>query len=159
MRLPDPFGVHDGEGLGASLDFAERKAEVLRGTLSKTQEALTRLHDIMLPDADAPKDLVGLADVFHSSDEAIRRFSFAQTERGVSSFLAVALANGVKADFEAITTKYPTDAEGRPKSTRKFMKTAGNLAKQFSELIRVREAEKAKAAAGKSSAPSESGAA
>ena len=45
----------------------------------------------------SPKDLAGLADAFHSSDEAIRRFSFTQTERGVSSFLAVALANGVKA--------------------------------------------------------------
>ena len=159
MCLPDPLGALDGEGSGAPLDLARRKAGVLRETLSKTQEALSRLHDIMLPDAEAPKDLAGLADVFHSSDEAIRRFSFAQTERGVSSFLAVALANGVKVDFEAITTKYPTDAEGRPKSTRKFTKAAGNLAKQFSELIRLREAEKAKAAAEKSSAPSESGAA
>ena len=75
MCSPDPLGAHDVEGSEAPLDFAERKAEVLRGTLSKTQEALTRLHDIMLPDADAPKDLAGLADVFHSSDEAIRRRS------------------------------------------------------------------------------------
>ena len=159
MCSPDPLGVHDGEGSGASLDFAERKAKVLWETLSKTQEALTRLHDIMLPDADAPKDLAGLADAFYSSNEAIRSFIFAQTERGVCSFLAVALAHGVKIDFEAITTKYPTDAEGRPTSTRKYTKTAGQLAKQFSELIQACEAAGAKAAAEKSSAPSESGAA
>ena len=97
-----------------SLVFAERKAEVLRGTLSKTQEALTRLHEMMLPSAEAPKDLGGLVDAFHSNDEAIRGFSYTQTERGVCSFLAVALAHGIKVDFEAITTKYPVDADGRP---------------------------------------------
>ena len=153
------MGAPAGDEPGSLLDFAERKAEVLRGTVLKTQEALARLHEIMLPDAEAPKDLTGLADAFHSSDEAIRSFSFAQTECGVCSFLAVALAHGIKIDFEGITTKYPTDAEGRPKSTRKYTKTAGQLAKQFSELIRAREAARAKAAAEKSSAPSESGAA
>ena len=159
MCLSDPLEAPANDESGASLDFAERKAEVLRGTLSKTQEALARLHEIMLPDAKAPKDLIGLVDAFHSSDEAIRGFSYAQTERGVCSFLAVALAHGIKIDFEAITTKYPTDAEGKPKSTRKYTRTAGHLAKQFSELIRAREAEKAKTSAEKSSAPSESGAA
>ena len=80
-----------------------------------------------------------------------------QTERGVCSFLAVALAHGIKVDFEALTTKYPVDADGRPKSTRKHTKNTAHLASQFSELIRAREAEKAKIAAEKSSAPSESG--
>ena len=130
---------------------------MLRGTLSKTQEAFTRLHEMILPSIEAPKDLTGLVDAFHSNDEAIRGFSYTQTERGVCSFLAVALAHGIKVDFEAITTKYPVDADGKPKSTRKYTKTAARLASQFSELIRAREAEKVKIAAEKSSAPSESG--
>ena len=81
---------------------------------------------------------------------AIKGFSYAQTERGVRSFLAVALAHGTKVDFDAITTKYPVGSDGKPKSTRKYLKNAGRLAGQFSELIRAREAEKAKTAAEKS---------
>ena len=34
-----------------SLAIVGRKAEGLRYTLSKTQEALTHLHEVMLPDA------------------------------------------------------------------------------------------------------------
>ena len=147
-------GANESNGL---LDVAERKAGVLRTTLSKTQEALTRLHEMMLPSAEAPKDLAGLVDAFHSSNDAIRSFSYAQTERGVCSFLAVALAHGVTVVFEAISTKYPADADGKPKSTRKHVKTAGRLAGQFSELIRAREAEKAKTTSEKSTAVSESG--
>ena len=126
----------------------------LREMLSKTQEALTRLHEMMLPSAEAPKDLAGLVGAFHSSDEAIRGFIYTQTERGVRSFLTVALAHGTKVDFDAITTKYPVDADGKPKSTRKYVKTAGRLAAQFSELIRAHEAEKAKTSAEKSAAVS-----
>ena len=86
----------DPEGAPSSpLAVAERKAEGLRGTLSKTQEALTCLHEVMLPDAEAPKDLESLVGAFHSSDEAIKGFSYVQTERGVQSFLAVALTHGV----------------------------------------------------------------
>ena len=157
MRLSDPSEAPAADEPSGSLEFAERKAELLRGTLSKTQEAFTRLHEMMLPSVEAPKDLAGLVDAFHSNDEAIRGFSYTQTERGVCSFLAVALAHGIKVDFEAITTKYPVDADGRPKSTRKHTKNAARLASQFSELIRAREAEKVKIAAEKSSAPSESG--
>ena len=137
--------------------ITEHKDEGLRGTLSKTQEALTRLHKMMIPDAEAPKDLESLVGAFHSSDEAIKGFSNVQTERRVQSFLAVALAHGVQVDFDAITTKYHVDADGKPKSTRKYVNNAGRLAGQFSVLIRAREAEKAKIAAEKSAAVSESG--
>ena len=159
MHSSDPSEAPAADEPSGSLELAERKAEVLRGTLSKTQEAFTRLHEMMLPSVEAPKDFAGLVDAFHSNDEAIRGFSYTQTERGVCSFLAVALAHGIKIDFEAITTKYPTAAEGKPKSTRKYTRTARQLAKQFSELIRAREAEKVKTSAEKSSALSESGAA
>ena len=157
MHSSDPSEAPAADEPSGSLEFAERIAQVLRGMLSKTQEAFTRLHEMMLPSAEAPKDFAGLVDAFHSNDEAIRGFSYTQTERGVCSFLAVALAHGIKVDFEAITTKYPVDADERPKSTRKHTKTAARLASQFSELIRAREAEKAKIATKKSSAPSESG--
>ena len=73
------------------------------------------------------------------------------------SFLAVALAHGTEVDFDAITTKFPVGIDGRAKSTKKYLKDAGSLAGQFSELIRAREAEKAKIAAEKSAAVSESG--
>ena len=86
----DPEGT-----LKSPLAIAEHKAKGLRGTLSKTQEALTRLHEVMLPDAEAPKDLESLVGAFHPSDEAIKGFSYVQTKRGVRSFLAVALAHGV----------------------------------------------------------------
>ena len=152
------FEADDPEGaLNNPLAIAEHKAEGLRGTLSKMQEGLTRLHEMMLPDAEAPKDLESLVGAFHTSDEVIKGFSYVQTERGVWSFLAVALAHGVQVDFVAITTKYPVDADGKLKSTRKYVKNAGHLAGQFSELIRAREAEKAKIAAEKSAAVSESG--
>ena len=111
----------------------------------------------MLPDAETPKDLESLVGAFHSSDEAIKGFSYAQTERGVRSFLAVALAHGTQVDFNAITTKFPVGIDGRAKSTKKYLKNAGRLASQFSELIRAREAEKAKTAAKKSAVASESG--
>ena len=150
----DPKGALDNR-----LAVAEHKAEGLRGTLSKTQEALMHLHEMMLPDAEAPKDLEGLVGAFHSSDEAIKGFSYAQTERGVRSFLAIALAHGTQVDFDAITTKNPVGTDGKPKSTRKYVKTAGRLAGQFFELIRDREAEKVKTSAEKSAAVSESGAA
>ena len=79
----------DPEGApSSSLAVVERKAEGLRDTLSKMQEALTRLHEVMLPDAEAPKDLESLVGACHSSDEAIKGFSYVQTERGVRSFLA-----------------------------------------------------------------------
>ena len=132
-----------------SLAIVEQKVEGLR----EMQEALTHLHEMMLPNAEAPKDLAGLVGAFHSSDEVIKGFSYTQTERRVRSFLVVALAHGTKVDFDAITTKYPVDADGKPKSTRKYVKSAG----QFSKLIQAREAEKAKVAAEKSAVVSESG--
>lgn len=153
----DPVGTLDDEASEAPLVLAERKADALRKTLSKTRDALGRLHDIMLPEDDTPADLAGLVEAFQD-DDAIRKYSFAQTERGVSSFLAVALANNIEADFETVTTRYPRDSDGKAKSTRRFSKAAEKLSKQFSALIRAREAEKAKDAAAKSSAPSESGA-
>ena len=125
--------------------------------LSKTQEAFTRLHEVMLPDAEAPRDFESLAGAFHSNDEVIRGFSYANTERGVRSFLAVALAHGTQVDFDAITTKFPVGTNGRAKSTKKYLKNAGRLASQFSALIRAREAKKAKTAAEKSTVASESG--
>ena len=73
------------------------------------------------------------------------------------SFLAVALAHGTKVDFDAITTTFPVGTDGKPKSTKKYLKNAERLAGQFSQLIRAREAEKAKAAAEKSTTASESG--
>ena len=113
---------------GSSLAVIEQKAEELCGTLSKTQEALTRLHEVMLPDTKTHKDLESLVGAFHSSDEAIKGFSYAQTERGVRSFLAVALAHGTQVDFDAITPKFPVGTGGRAKSTKKYLKNTGRLA-------------------------------
>ena len=111
----------------------------------------------MLPEAEVPQDLESLVGTFHLSDEVIKDFSYAQTERGVRSFLAVALAHGTKVDFDAITSTFPVGANGKAMSTKKFLKKVGHLASQFSKLIRAREAKKAKAAAEKSAGASESG--
>ena len=98
-----------------------------------------------------------MVGAFHSSDEVIKGFSYAQTERGVRSFLAVSLAHGTKVDFDAITSTFPVGADGKAMSKKKFLKNVGRLASQFSQLIRAREAEKAKAAAEKPAGASESG--
>lgn len=142
---------------GDALAGAEQKAKELRATLTKTQETLTHLHEVMLPEAEIPQDLESLVGTIHSSDEVIKGFSYAQTERGVRSFLAVALAHGTKVDFDAITSSFPVGPDEKAMSTKKFLKNVGHLASQFSKLIRACEAEKAKAAAEKSAGAFESG--
>ena len=124
----------------------------MRLTLSKTQEALAHLHEVMIPGADIPESLESLADVFHANDEAIKGFSYMQTERGARSFISVAMAHGAHVDFNAITSSFPVGPDGKAVSTKKFTKLARQYVSQFSKLIQTSEAEKAKVAAEKAKA-------
>ena len=67
---------------------AEEKGKGLRLTLSKTQQALAHLHEVMIPGADIPEDLESLVNIFHSNDEAIKGFSYMQTKRGARAYLS-----------------------------------------------------------------------
>ena len=110
---------------------AKEKGKGLRLTLSKTQEALAHMHEVMIPGADIPESLESLADVFHANDEAIKGFSYMQTERGARSFISVAMAHGVQVDFNAITSTFPVGPDGKAVSTKKFIKLARQYASQF----------------------------
>ena len=81
--------------------LAEKRGKDLRQTLSKTQEALTHLHEVMLPGEDAPNTLERLANVFSACDGAIKDYSYMQTERGARSLISLIMAHGTKVDFEA----------------------------------------------------------
>ena len=131
---------------------AEEKGKGLRQTLSKTQKALTHLHEVMLPGANIPESLERLADVFHADDAAIKGFSYLQTERGARSLISVAMAHGAQVDFDAITSSFPVGPDGRAVSTKKFTRQARQYASQFSKLIEAREAKKAEDAAKKAKA-------
>ena len=131
---------------------AEERGMGLCQTLSKSQKALTHLHEVMLPGANIPESLERLADVLHADDAAINGFSYLQTERGVRSLISVAMAHGAQVDFDAITSSFPVGPDGRAVSTKKFTRQARQYASQFSKLIEAREAEKAKDAAKKAKA-------
>ena len=103
---------------------AEEKGKGLRQTLSKTQKALTHLHEVMLPGANIPESLERLADVFHADDAAIKGFSYLQTERGARSLISVAMAHGAQVDFDAITSSFPVGPDGKAVSTKKFTRQA-----------------------------------
>ena len=131
--------------------LAKKQGKDLRQTLSKTQEALTHLQEVMLPGEDAPNTLERLANVFSASDAAIKDYSYMQTERGARSLISLTLAHGTKVDFEAITSSFPVGPDGKAVSMKKYTKLAKPLASQFSKLIATREAEKkAKAVASES---------
>ena len=84
---------------------AEEKGKGLRQTLSKTQGALAHLHEVMLPGVNIPESLERLADVFHANDEAIKGFSYLQTERGARSFISVAMAQCKRSrDLESVSS-------------------------------------------------------
>lgn len=131
---------------------AEEKGKGLRQTLSKTQKALTHLHEVMLPGTNIPESLEHLADVFYANDAAIKEFSYLQTERGARSLISVALAHGAQVDFNAITSSFPVGPDGKAVSMKKFTKQARQYASQFSKLIEAREAKKAEDAAKKAKA-------
>ena len=131
--------------------LAEKRGKDLRQILSKTQGALTHLHEVMLPGEDAPNTLERLANVFSASDAAIKDYSYVQTERGARSLISLILAHGTKVDFEAVTSSFPVGPDGKAVSMKKYTKLAKPLASRFSKLIATREAEKkAKAAASES---------
>ena len=160
MHLASPLGGDSltsrnsarGEQQTDAVTAAEEKGKGLRLTLSKTQGALVHLHEVMLPGVNIPESLEHLADVFHANDEAIKGFSYLQTERGARSFISVAMAHGVQVDFNAITSSFPIGPNGKAVSTKKFTRLARQYASQFSKLIQAREAEKTKAAAEKAKA-------
>ena len=135
-----------------SVAAAKERGKGLRQMLSKTQKALTHLHEVMLPGKDTPESLECLADVFSANDAAIKGFSYLQTERGARSLISVAMAHGAQVDFNAITSSFPVGPDGRAVSTKKFTRQARQYASQFSKLIEAREAKKAKDAAKKAKA-------
>ena len=122
--------------------LAKKQGKDLRQTLSKTQKALTHLHEVMLPGEDAPSTLERLANVFAASDAAIKDYSYMQTERGTRSLISLIMAHGMKVDFEAITSSFPVGSDGKDVSMKKYTKLDRPLASQFSKLIATREAEK-----------------
>ena len=135
-----------------SVAAAEKRGKGLRQTLSKTQEALTHLHEVMLPGKDVPETLEHLAEVFSASDAAIKEYSYLQTERGARSLISLAMAHGTQVDFHAITSSFPVGPDGKAVSMKKYTKLARPYASQFSKLIAAREAEKASEAAKKGKA-------
>ena len=131
---------------------AEERGKGLRQTLSRTQKALTHLHEVMLPRTDIPESLEHLADVFYANDAAIKGFSYLQTEHGARSLISLAMAHEAQVDFDAITSSFPVGPDGKAVSMKKFTKQARQYASQLSKLIAAREAEKAKDTAKKAKA-------
>ena len=96
------------ESMTNAVAMAERRGKRLRLLLMKSKEVLACLHAIMRPKAPAPQKLEELVDTFHSSDAAVKEFRYAQSERGSHSVLTMAIAHGAKADFQKITSTFPT---------------------------------------------------
>ena len=144
------------ESLTDDVSMAEERSKRLQLLLAKSKEALTDLHAIMRPKAPVPKKFEELVDTFHSSDAAIKEFCYAQSERGSHSVLTMAIAHGAKADFQKITSTFPTGPDGKEVDLKPASKIAKKYAKQLSKLIWAREAEKEKVTADKSTAGAES---
>jgi len=142
-----PEGESRVEPLTDAVDIAEGRGKQLRLLLSKSREVLANLHAIMRPKVPAPKKLEELVDAFHSSDDIVKEFCYSQSERGSQSVLTMAIAHGAKADFQKITSTFPTGPDGQEVDLKPASKTARKYSKQLMKLISAREAEKEKSAA------------
>ena len=144
------------EPLTDAVGIAEERGKQLRLLLSKSKEVLTNLHAIMRPKVSPPTKLEELVDAFHGSDAAVKEFCYAQSERGSHSLLTMAIAHGTKADFQKITSTFPTGPDGKEVDLKPASRIAKKYAKQLSKLIMAREAKKERVAAAKSTAGAES---
>ena len=145
--------------VGSSTDavsVAEGRGKQLQLLLAKSNEALAGLHTLMRPKAPVPKKFEEPVDAFHSSDAAIKELCYTQSECGSQSVLTMAIAHGAKADFQKITSAFPTGPDGKEVDLKPASKIAKKYAKQLSKLIYAREAEKEEVTSDKPMARAES---
>ena len=75
--------------------------------LAKVKEILDRIHFNVLPKKDVPKTLRALVEALGTEEDPFLGYSRDQTRMGATMAMSLAMAHGIKGDFEKATSVYP----------------------------------------------------
>jgi len=127
----------------------------------KATTLLKRMRTLMYPEEETPETLEGLVAAFGDDEDPLGDYSRTQSTSGAEAAIAMAMASGIKGNFEAAFSGPPKDSRGREVDLASFGEEASRLAailsgtmeKMLQEAIAAHEAAKAKGTASSSAPP------
>jgi len=127
-----------------------------RQALRQSKDALSSIHQTVLPKSQLPATTEALAGVFAPGSTTMANYARAQMVGGSETTLILLRGNGITGDFAKALAGFPKNSGGKPAITDAMQKEAAALSKKMVTMLEQRAAAVAQRAARNARARSES---
>jgi hypothetical protein len=118
----------------ATAESCGTQAQVL---LAKAKEILGGIYTGIFKKG-APTSLRALVEGFEATEDPFAEYGRDRTRSGATMALTLALAHGIKGDFEKAASTYPTGSDGKEVDLKSFSKRAKECAQLIADMLEKR---------------------
>ena len=116
------------DALSDAVTQIEGQSSLVANLGIKATTLLKRMRALMYPEEKTPETLEGLVAAFGDDEDPLGDYSRAQSTSGAEAAIAMAMASGIKGNFDAAFSGPPKDSRGREVDLASFGEEASRLA-------------------------------